>query len=187
MCTVLSSVSCPALQYFSTYLIQGTIFENKHYWTWNVCFGFCIQSFWNISHSEKNKKWFKQTDRKGPLLLSYFNESWIFSEEYPKSTQTPNLTKSLPLWADLFHATKEIERRTDMKKLMVAFQSFANALTKFSDNILDKIKTYTLSGIKILLFCKLWLLWGKVEKYSRADQATNARIAHANCMMDSLG
>jgi hypothetical protein len=32
-CTVLSSVSCPAVQYFSTYLIQCTIFGKKHYWT----------------------------------------------------------------------------------------------------------------------------------------------------------
>jgi len=42
--------------------------------------------------------------------------------------------KNLSLGADLFHADREMERQTDMKKLIVAFRNFANASTFFSNN-----------------------------------------------------
>ena len=53
-CTILSSVACPALQYFSTlshkgYDFRGGIIEHK------ICFDFLLTTFVrNISHSRKN-------------------------------------------------------------------------------------------------------------------------------------
>jgi len=37
------------------------------------------------------------------------------------------------------------------------------------------------------IFRKLNLLWDNVEKYSRAGQATDDNVEHANCMMDAQG
>jgi len=36
-------------------------------------------------------------------------------------------------------------------------------------------------------FSKICRLWDKVEKYSRAGQATNDSMLHAHCMLDTSG
>jgi hypothetical protein len=57
------------------------------------------------------------------LLLSNFNETWVFSTFVSKNTQTSNFTKIRPVGAELFHA----DGQTDMTKLIVAFRKFAKA------------------------------------------------------------
>jgi hypothetical protein len=51
---------------------------------------------------------------KQPLLLSDFNETWIFSTY---------LMRRSPVGSEFFHA----DRQADMTKLTVAFRNFANA------------------------------------------------------------
>ena len=51
---ILSSVACPAVQYFSTLSHQSPAFPEKGYWTQCVCFEFYATSVWNVSHSKKN-------------------------------------------------------------------------------------------------------------------------------------
>jgi hypothetical protein len=50
---ILSSVTCPVVQHYSTYLMNGAIFENI-YITENVCVDFLCEICLNISHSEKH-------------------------------------------------------------------------------------------------------------------------------------
>jgi hypothetical protein len=57
-----------------------------------------------------------------PLCLSEFNETWIFSTDFPKVLKI-KFHESRPVGAELFHA----DGRTDMTKLIVAFRNFANA------------------------------------------------------------
>ena len=57
------------------------------------------------------------------LFLSYFNETSIFSTNFEKNAQVPNLMKIRPVGAELFHAV----RRTDMTKLIAALRNFVNA------------------------------------------------------------
>ena len=76
--------------FFPHYLINGTIFE-KSYWIQNVCFdflyNFCLKhlSFWE----ELSEMWSKMyisllLHVKYRLLLSGFNETWIFLTEFRK-------------------------------------------------------------------------------------------------------
>jgi hypothetical protein len=60
---------------------------------------------------------------KCPLLLSYFNATWIFSTDLKKI-----LKYQIPAAAELFHA--DGRRQTDMTKLIVAVRNFANVPNK---------------------------------------------------------
>jgi hypothetical protein len=59
---------------------------------------------------------------KYPLLLSDFNETWIFSSEFWKNTQILDFMKTRPEGAELFHVVGQ----TDIMKLIAAFSHFAN-------------------------------------------------------------
>jgi hypothetical protein len=47
-------------------------------------------------------------------------------QNFEKKSQILTLIKILPVGAELFHADKQTDRRTDMTKLIVAFRSFAD-------------------------------------------------------------
>jgi hypothetical protein len=49
----------------------------------------------------------------------------------------------------------------------------------------EKIKTHILCSVT--LFRKSCRLWDNVEKYCRAEQATDDNMAHAHCMLDTQG
>jgi hypothetical protein len=48
--------------------------------------------------------------------------------------------------------------------------------------VLEKIKTHFIFND---FFRKSCLLWDNVEKYCRAQQATNNNMAHAHCTLDT--
>jgi hypothetical protein len=52
-CVILPSEACPALQYFSRYLIYRMIFEKKLFNIKCVLIS-CTTSLWNFSHSKRN-------------------------------------------------------------------------------------------------------------------------------------
>jgi len=68
---------------------------------------------------------------KYPLLLSDFNETWIFAAYFREKTQISNFMKIRSVGAELFHVGGRTEGQTDITKLIVAFRNFANA----SDNL----------------------------------------------------
>jgi hypothetical protein len=57
------------------------------------------------------------------LSLSGFNQTWIFSTDFPKILKISNFMKIRRVGDELFHA----DGRTDMTKLTVAFRNFSNA------------------------------------------------------------
>jgi len=64
---------------------------------------------------------------KYPLLLSGFNEIWISSTEFQKNTPISNVKEIRTLGAELFHANIPAADGRDITKLIIAFDSFANA------------------------------------------------------------
>ena len=55
----------------------------------------------------------------------------------------------------------------------------------FRTKVVEKIKTHILCSVTF--FRKSYRLWDNVEKYCRAGQATVDNMAHAHCMLDTLG
>ena len=57
------------------------------------------------------------------MLLSEFNETWIFLTHFQKILESQTLMKIRPVGAEFSHAFGQ----TDMTKLLVAFRNFAKA------------------------------------------------------------
>jgi hypothetical protein len=74
---------------FPHYLINGTIFEKNKVIEHKICVLISSITFiWNISRFKKNeqdmiKKMYLGRHVKYPLFLSDFNETWIFSTNFP--------------------------------------------------------------------------------------------------------
>ena len=87
---ILSSVTWPALKYFSTFSHNRHHFRKKKVTGHKMCvLIFSTTFFWNISYSEK--KWARYDRKmriglhvKYPLFLSDCNETWIFSKDWQK-------------------------------------------------------------------------------------------------------
>ena len=61
-----------------------------------------------------------------PLFLFDFNKTWDFLG-FSKNTQIPNFKKILLVAAELFHADRRTDGRTDGQNEIVPFRNFANA------------------------------------------------------------
>ena len=57
----------------------------------------------------------------------------------------------------------------------------------FQTKFVEKIKTHILCSVTFFFLRKSCRLWGIVEKYSRAGQATDDNMAYAHCVLDSQG
>ena len=66
---------------------------------------------------------------------------------------------------------------------MITSRSFLRRMDMFEAKVVEKIKT----GIFMLIFFsrKSCRLWDTVEKYCRAEQATDDSMAHVHCMLDT--
>ena len=81
------------------------------------------------------------------LLLTGFNENWIFSRDFRKKVQISSFIKIRLVGPELFHA----DRRTDMTKLIVAFRNFAKA-PKDRDYFSD---SFRVSGDSVSLYAHI--------------------------------
>jgi len=59
-----------------------------------------------------------------PLLLSDYNEIWIFSISFRKNTQISYFMKYHPVGAELFHAEGRIDEQTDTDRHDEAYGRF---------------------------------------------------------------
>jgi hypothetical protein len=120
---VLSSVPCPALQWFST-------LSHKRHDGWKNATEHKISVFisstmfiWNISHSNKNRERYEQTCILVFVWSTLYSCSSLmkleFSHKFFEKSQKSNLMKNLPLVAKLFHADRLTDgrrRRTYRRK-----------------------------------------------------------------------
>ena len=101
---------------FSHYLINGTIFKEKSFWTQNACFGYLYSFIWNISHFKKKcGRWSQINMSVGlhveyALFLSDFIEIWISSAHF-RNILISDLMKIRPTRAE-FHAGGRTDRQT---------------------------------------------------------------------------
>ena len=82
---MLSYVACPALQYFSTLSHKRQDFREKHKMCFHFLYNFCLKhfSFYEES-SERLPQTYVRLHVTYPLFLPDFNETRIFSTEFPQ-------------------------------------------------------------------------------------------------------
>ena len=124
-CTILSSVACPALQYYSI-LSHKQHDKKKKVTEYIMCALIFSTTFVSsISHSKKkwaryDKKMYISLHVKYPLFLSDFNDAWIFLTDFWKIPKYKISWKSVQ-WGP------SCSMWTDVTKLTVTFCNFANA------------------------------------------------------------
>jgi hypothetical protein len=130
--TCLLTVICGlrAVIFFPHYLINGTIF-GKPLFNIKYQFLFSPQSLCKKSLILRRIQWdiainMKMSLCKVPVIRVNFNKTWILSTDLKKS-QMSNFIKTHLAGAELFHADRQTDGRTDMTKLILSFQNFVNA------------------------------------------------------------
>jgi len=125
-CAILPSVSCSALQYFSTSSHKWHSCHKKCYWTLSVCFDFLYNFCLSVSHSRKNWVGYGKTS------------------VHVKSHYFCQILMKLEFFWHIFKKYRNIKfhdipsrgswgvpcRQMDMMKLIVTFHSFANVPKK---------------------------------------------------------
>jgi hypothetical protein len=145
---------------FRSCLIRGTIFGNKVTEHKMCVFWFSLRvlskAFLVLSRIQRDIVTnVKSLHVKNPLFLSVFNETWIFSTDFRK--------KKTHVGTKLFHADEQMDRQTDMTKVIVAFYNFSIAPKKYfylyseihNAFCVKKIGSYLQSRIKYVgwMFC----------------------------------
>ena len=127
-CAVLSYLSCPALQYFSTLSHKQHDFQKrKSCWTQNM-FWFSLQllseTFLTLSRTERDmtRNLYRSTSNV-PVIFVIFLWNSNFLDRFSKNTQISNITKIGPVGPESFHEGG----RTYTTKVIVAFHKFASA------------------------------------------------------------
>jgi hypothetical protein len=130
-CAIFSSVSCPALQYFSMLSHKRHDFRKKSCWAENICFEYFYNFFFrNIFHS---KKIWARYDQKRILFFTYSNLYCcpiLMKREFSRQIfeKYSNIKfHEHPSSESQVVPSGQTDRRTDMAKLIVAFRNFANA------------------------------------------------------------
>jgi len=133
-CALLHSHLWPVWMFciFPHCLINGTIFERKKIVIEHkICVFECIYNFFFSETFPILRRIIEISEMyvglrlKYRLVLSEFNETWIFSIDFSENTHTWNFMKIRPVGAELLHA----EWRKDVTKL-IAFRNFATAPNK---------------------------------------------------------
>jgi hypothetical protein len=105
----------------------------KKIWTKNLCFNFL-----NIFGSFLVLRRIQPATVIYPLLLSDFNQTWIFSTDFDKTLECHILWKSILWGMSCFMRTSgRTDRQTDMTKLIVACRNFTNAFKYYSGILLE--------------------------------------------------
>ena len=127
-CTILPSVVCPSLQYFST------LSHKRHDFRKKLLNAKCILIFStnfvrNIFRSKKN--WARYDKKYIFHIFVRFEWNNNFLDRFLKNSQILNFMKIRPVGAELFHADGQADRwkegQTGVTTLIVSFRNFEKA------------------------------------------------------------
>ena len=134
ICSIQSSMACPAIQYFFSFSHKQHDLKKKLLNT-KCVFWFSLQllseTFLILRRKEQDMpKTVHWSPCKYPLLLSEFNDSWIFLTDFQKILKYQISWISFQCWAELFDADgwtdRQTDRQTDAMKLTVTLSNFVN-------------------------------------------------------------
>jgi hypothetical protein len=135
---MLSSMTCPAVQYSSTLSHKPQDFQKKKIDHKMCVLVFSTKFVWYISHSTKN--WAGKVKNvyryscKVPVILVRFNETWFSWQIFEKYWKFKLNEKSYS-GSRVVHA----EKRTDMTKFIIAFRNLRTRLKKVDVNLPPRI------------------------------------------------
>jgi hypothetical protein len=164
---ILSYVACSALLYFSTLSHKRHELKKKLLNT-NCVSGFHLQllpeTFLILRRTEqdmiKNVHW---SSRKIPIILSHFNETWIFATDFRKILRISDLKKIRPVGSELFHVARRTDKNDEFNSPFSQFCERAqNGLWPNTD--LERQRTKT----------KLLLWWSHALRSSAEERRKNS-------------
>jgi len=152
LCIILSSVTCLAFQYFSTFSHKLHNFrKNKLTGHKMRVLIFCATFVWNILHCKGTErdviKIYVSLPVKNPILFSEFNETWIFAVRSVR--------------AELFHADRRTDRHVKTNSL---FFAILRAGPKTSDQI--TITLYSTHGRQMAFAWVGYSLEDRLEQFT---------------------
>ena len=134
---VICGLPCSAVSF---HLSSMAWFRKTVFLTRNVCFDFlykfCLKHF--LFYEQMSEIWLSVhigLHVKCPLLLSDFNETWIFSRDFRRLFKHKIPWKSVQWEPNCSLRTEgRTDGQTDMTTLTVAFRNFTNALKNLNDH-----------------------------------------------------
>jgi hypothetical protein len=147
-CTILSSIACPALQYFSTLSHKRHDFRKK---LWNIKCVFWIslqimpETFFILGRIRRvTIVKIHSFSCKAPVILSRIWRNLKFVDRFLRNIQRSNLMNIRSMGPKLVHADRragrQTHRRNDMTKLIAAFRNFADAPKKWNMDSKKRVK-----------------------------------------------
>ena len=121
-CTILSSVACPALQYFSTLSQEWHDFWKKVIEHKMRVLISSTNSVLNISYSGKNWERVHQKSLEVFILSTWFSCPVLMKLEFSRQF----FKKYSVQWEQSYFPCGQTDRWTDMTKLIVTFSNFVN-------------------------------------------------------------
>ena len=105
------------------------------------------------------------------LLLSDFNETWIFFDRFSKNTEKSTFMNIRPVGAELSHADRQTDRWADMTKLNCHFSSFCERTSHFNRGSIPKSQLQLLKlriktkKMEILAIDYLWIKTNRCSEF----------------------
>jgi hypothetical protein len=106
---------------------------------------------------------------KYPSFFSNFNETRSFSTDFRKILKISNFTKIRPVGAELFHAERRTDGRTDMTKLTVACCNFAKHLKTQTRADGHDVRAHTERSV---------IMWGQYRTVGYVRAHTYRAVGH---------
>ena len=120
--SIVASYFAPVRLYHIFYTLSHKVkILGKHLLNTKCVLIFCTPFVWKISHCKKNRLRFAQKCILVFIYSTLYSYRFLIKfllRHFSKNTQIPNFVKIRPVEANLFHADRQRDGRSDMRKLL---------------------------------------------------------------------